>query len=306
MNAAVFALFQIVLTFAGSMYAWDSGATIALWAVFGVVIIAYAIQQVFCIFTTPDRRLFPVQFLKSRTLILLFTGTASATTAMVIGIFYTPIFFQFTRGDSAIQAAVRLLTFICLFVFSLLLSSASLPSYGRYQPLYFVSGILIIVGSALMHTVKASTSKSNIYGYQVLVAVGAGLVVQTAYSVGAVKVKTHEIPSVIGFMNVAQIGTAALALSIADCIFQNVGFIEVRNALSGYGFNAAQIRSALAGSESAVISGGNPTVAELAIGAIVDVIGKIWFMSIAAGGVILLGSFFMSREKLKLEVVAGG
>lgn len=289
MNAAVFILFQVVLTFAGSKYAWNSTTNIVLWSLFGAAFFAYVIQQAFCLCTTRERQLFPVQFLRSRTLVLSFTGTAASTTALAVAIFYTPIFFQFTRGDSAIKAAIRLLPLICLYVFSLILSSASLPTIGRYQPL-----------------VKITTAAGNIYGYEILVAIGAGMINQTGYSVGAAKVKPHEVPAVLGFMNVAQIGTAAIALSIADGLYQNLGFIGVRDAVSGYGLTSEEIRSALAGAQSSVLSAGNPAVVGLVVTAIAAVITKIWLMVVAAGGVSLLSGILMRREKLQLGLVAGG
>lgn len=55
-----------------------------------------------------------------------------------------------------------------------------------------------------MYTVKASTSTSAIYGYTVLIAIGAGLAAQTAYSVAPAKVQPHQVPGAIGFINVAQ------------------------------------------------------------------------------------------------------
>jgi hypothetical protein len=122
---------MIVVTFGGSTFAWDSGASIALWVVFGVFLIAFIVQQYFQIFTTNEHRIFPVHFLKSRTLVLLYVATAGAAAAQATTLYYTPLFFQFTRGDSALQAAIRLLPFICTFIFFVMLAGGSLPVVGR-------------------------------------------------------------------------------------------------------------------------------------------------------------------------------
>ena len=81
-------LFTIVLSFAGSTWRWQSGGSITLWVLFGLSLIAFSLQQTFTIFTTEEHRLFPVQFLKSRTLTLFYFGTAAGGT----GLFLTIIF----------------------------------------------------------------------------------------------------------------------------------------------------------------------------------------------------------------------
>ena len=304
LNANLFTLFQIVLTFSGSTWKWNSAGPITIWVLLGLILVAWGFQQAYSLFTTPEHRLFPVQFVKSRSMLLLFIATAGTSTGMSVAIYFLPLFFQFTRGDSAIEAAVRLLPFLCVFVFFVMLSGALLPVIGRYQPLYIISGAFLVVGSALMHTVNASTSTANIYGFEVLMAVGAGLTMQSGYSVAAAKVKEHQ--SAIGFINVAQIGTVAISLSIAGNIFQNVGFINVRNALVSYDISEAEIRAALGGAQSIILSAGDPTMRKLALDAIVKTMQSIWILSLTGGAVIVVCGVLMRPEKLNLSMTAGG
>lgn len=202
LNIVVFTTFLVALTFAGATWNWNNAGTITLWVVFGVALICFAMQQALSMFTTPERRLFPVQFLASRTMLLLYFGTGAAGTALSIAVYYVPLYFQFTRGDSAIRAAVRLLPFIMLNIFFVMVSGAVLPISGRYMPFYIATGVLIIVGGSLMHTVDTNTSTSAFYGYEILIAVGAGLTMQTGYSIAVAKVKPSEIPSALGFSKV--------------------------------------------------------------------------------------------------------
>ena len=48
----------------------------------------------------------------------------------------------------------------------------------------------------------------------------------------AAKVDKKDHPKAIGFINVGQIGTIAIALSIAGCLFQNVGFNDLKHAFA--------------------------------------------------------------------------
>lgn len=156
-----------------------------------------------------------------------------------------------------------------------------------------------------MHTVNVTTNTSAIYGYEVLMAVGAGLTMQVAYSVAVVKVKKHDIQNAIGFINVAQIGTIAITLSIAASIFQNKGYINLKDALQGYGFSEQELRGALAGAQSAVLMSGDSVGRAKTINAIVKTLDSIWILTIVAGGVSVISSVAMRWEKLALEKVSG-
>ncbi|KAF4634581.1 hypothetical protein G7Y89_g3528 [Cudoniella acicularis] len=271
------------------------------WVVFGVFLFAYIFQQVYCIFTTAERRLFPVQILKSRTIVLLYIAYAAAAAGVFVSIYYIPLFFQFTRGDSAIKAAIRLLLFICIMIFFVMLAGGLLLVLGRYMPIYIIAGVFMTIGGVLMHTVDASTNTGAVYGYEVLVAIGAGLSLQVAYSVAVMKVKPEEVFGATGVMNVSQIGSAAIALSLANIIFQNVGFIKLRDALTGRSFSAEELRGALAGAKSTILASDDPNVQKLAIDAIVDTIGLIWILVIVTGAVSIVSGAFMKREKLALQ-----
>lgn len=66
----------MAINFGGTTYPWNSGRIIGLFCTSGVLFIIFGFQQVFTVFTNKDRRLFPINFLKSRTMILLFVSIA--------------------------------------------------------------------------------------------------------------------------------------------------------------------------------------------------------------------------------------
>jgi hypothetical protein len=298
---------MIVVTFGGSTYAWDSGAAIALWVVWGVCLIAFIIQQNFSIFTTPERRIFPIHYLKSRTMVLLFICTACAASANAVVLYYIPLFFQFTKGDSALDAAVRLLPFIVIFVFFVMFAGGSLPVVGRYNIYYIVGGALILAGGASLYTIDAHTSIGKIYGFEILVAAGSGLIFQDAYAIAASKVPDHDKPNAIGFINVSQIGTIAIGLSIAGTLFQNLGFHFLKDALASFNLPDDYVRSALAGRISPIFAtGADPRVAEIAIDVVAKTISKVFATVLAAGALGFVGSFGMKWERIKMDMTAGG
>ncbi|CAD0081768.1 unnamed protein product [Aureobasidium vineae] len=304
--AGIFAILQVALTFSGSLWKWNNAGPISLWVVFAVFLLAFILQQDFSIATTPSHRLFLVHFLKSRTMVLLYTGTAASSTGLGLGVYYIPIFFQFTKGDSPIKAAVRLLPYICVFVTAVMLSGGLLPVLGRYQPFYIVSGVLLVFGGALMHTVHLDTSTTSIYGYEVLMALGAGTSMQVAYSVAVAIADKIDTLNAVGFINVAQIGSLSIGLSIAGCLYQNLGFDNIKSALSAYNFSDTEIRAALGGAHSAILASGDLALQRLVLEAIAATLRDIWILTIVAGAVALVSGLLMKREKLNLEMTAGG
>lgn len=216
------------------------------------------------------------------------------------------LYFQFTRGDDALDAAVRLLPFIVLFIASVMFSGGLLPVFGRYAPWYFPAGALMLAGGACMHSVTPNTSVAAVYGYEILIAVGSGIIFQVAYAVVASKVEPHDVPNSIGFINVAQIGTIAISLSMAGSIFQNVGFNKLKEALVSYNLPDAVVRSALAGVDSPLLQSGNKDIIALVVGAVSDTMAKTYAMNIAAGALALVAAMGMRWEKLELVPTAGG
>jgi len=306
LNGAVFVLFMVVVSFAGSTYAWDSAAAIALWVIFGVVLVTYMVQQGFALFTTREKQIFPVHFLKSRSLVLLYIATASAAAANAITLYYIPLYFQFTNGDSALKAAVRLLPFILVFVFFVMLAGGSLPAFGYYQVYYVIGGVLTLIGASLMFTIDVDTDIAKIYGYEVLIAAGTGLVFQNAYAVAAAKVPQKDRANAIGFINVAQIGTIAFALAIAGSLFQNLGFQALKKDFAAFNFPDDYVRSALAGSISPIFTNSDADIIKVAVASVATTIQRVFGAVLGAGALLLVSAVLMRFEKLDLDVVAGG
>ncbi|KIW11951.1 hypothetical protein PV08_09224 [Exophiala spinifera] len=304
--AAVYSTYTMALTFGGAQWAWDDYRFIVMIVFFGIALIGFVVSQYFTVLTTKEHRLFPGHFLLRRSLILLFIGTSACSCTLFIGAYYIPLFFQFARSDSAIMAAVRLLPFVCLAITFMLLNGAFLPKLGYYMPWYFVAGVFMTAGGACMYTIDSGTSPSRIYGYSVLLAIGCGAANQSGYSIAAAKVKPEEIAAAIGFINVAQIGSIVISLTIAGSVFQNLAFNNLQSALAGYGFTESELRSAVAGTQSAVFRHSSDAVRQLAVAAIIKAMNSVFILTIAAGAVTMVSSVFMKRERLFLQAVAGG
>src|ERR1700760_3285759 len=100
----------------------------------------------------------------------------------------------------------------------------------------------MIIGGSVMYTlVDVDTSNSKIYGFSVLTAFGAGFAGQASYSVAQAKVPDHRIADAVGFINQAQIGSIAIALTITGAVYQNIGFNHISEAVNGLNYTAEDI-----------------------------------------------------------------
>lgn len=140
------------INFGGTLYDWDRAQIIALFIVSGILWITFVVQQGFTIITSFDNRLLPIHLLKLKEPALLFIACASAGIVTYPSVYYIPIYFQYTKGDSAIISAVRLLPFICMLVVAIQGSGIMMSRVGYYKPWYLAGSVLAPVPAVLMCT----------------------------------------------------------------------------------------------------------------------------------------------------------
>ena len=149
LSIAILVCTIMAVNFGGALYTWQSGQIISLFVVAGVLLIAFVLQQKFVIMTQPSSRIFPLDFLFNKEAVLLFVLGCAANAGGYVPLYYIPLYFQFTRGNAALEAAVRLLPLVFLFSSAVIFNGALMSKYGLYQPWYVLGSILLIVGGAL-------------------------------------------------------------------------------------------------------------------------------------------------------------
>ncbi|PVH69625.1 putative HC-toxin efflux carrier [Cadophora sp. DSE1049] len=286
----------MAVSFGGVTYEWNSGQIIGLFCCSGVLFILLGLQQVYAIFTTTSRRVFPVEFFKSRTMLILFAMTAAGGTAIFVPIYMIPIFFQFTRNDTALEAGVRLLPFIMLMIFAVIGNGAILSTYGYYMPWYTLGGILCVTGGALMYTVNTETSVARVYSYSTIIGFGDGLFAQASFSVAQAIVDPQLIAPAVGFITCAQVSGITIALAIANSVFLNKSQTSIAELLPGTPL--AEVQQAIAGAGSAFVASLSDVVKMEVLKAIVTAMSKTYILVITAGALATVLSLGMKRERL--------
>ncbi|RWA08992.1 hypothetical protein EKO27_g6107 [Xylaria grammica] len=305
LSVGVYTTFALIFTFGGAVWPWGDGRMIALYVVFGVLTISFALQQSLLIFTTKQNRLFPCHYLKNRDLLLIWIAVCAFGSELFVTVYYLPLFFQFVRNDNGVQAAVRLLPFIVFYIFGVLVNGVLMLRWGYYMPWFLASGIFTTIGGALLYTSSTTIPNANIYGYSILVGIGM-IAFQGGYSVGPAKVPPEESGDTIQFMNVGQQGSVLIGLAISNTIFQNVAFDRLLPILSPAGFSTEDITAAIAGARSTVLQTASPAVREAALEVLVEAIDDVYILLIVSGAVLVICAVLMRREKIVMEVGVGG
>ncbi|KAF4813311.1 Efflux pump patC [Colletotrichum tropicale] len=303
--------FTMGISFGGVMYDWDSGQEIALFVVAGVLFIVFGLQQAYCIGTTKERRLFPVELIVSRkyyrTIILMFCITASGGCAIFVPVYFIPIFFQFTRGDSAIDAAVRLLPFIILAVFVTLLQGGVLshPSGGLYFPWFTVGGAIVVAASSLMYVVEPSTSTAWVYGASAMLGAGVGTFTQAGFSIAQASVPGDMAAVASSMMALAQTSGINIALAVGNAVFLNRAEKRLTEILPDT-VPEEQIQLAIAGVGGDFVQTLPPDMQAEILDVIVEALNLPYILVIVAGAVVLVSSLLCKRERLFMKPAGGG
>jgi MFS family permease len=296
--AAVTVVWSVLFSGGGSTWSWLDARTWVLLAILVLGLMSFAVQQHLNILTSETWKIFPTEFLWSRALVALFIATAASASALYVTTYYTPLIFQFARGDTPISASIRIIPLMALFIAAVVVQGIFMPRLGPYMPWYIVGGVFILVGGALMCTVTATTSAAAIQGYTVLIGLGGGLCLQAAYAITTAKVKGEKLSSAISFINVAQIGAGVLSLTIAGAIYQNLGTQKLQAVLPSQAQGSNNIRGALAGLSSGALLDGNGPMRDDVATALTDTISKVFILVAVAGAVVVLSGIAMPVERL--------
>lgn len=301
---ASLALFALALSFGGNQHPWNSGIVIGFFVASGVLAILFGLSQTLLPGNTKEKRLFPVHYFLRKDMVLLASATGAGTCAMFAAIYYIPLFFQFTRGDTAIKAAVRLLPLIIMSVFTTVASGAILSMTGYYTPLYILGGMLVVIGYSLLHTITPTTGDGPIYGYLILIGTGTGGFVMQGFAVAQAISPKIEAEAAISFVMQGQLLGIIIGLAIAGSIF-------ITHATEGLAALLPNIpigivKDGIAGTNAGFLKTLPQEVQMEALRIIVESMDRVYILGITAGALAIVCGLLLSHKKLDMKNAAAG
>ncbi|KAF3397144.1 Efflux pump roqT [Talaromyces pinophilus] len=302
-NMATPVLFSLALLFSGPIWPWGSASSTAVWVIFGVILVAWILQQCFCILTTPEQRAIPVHFLSRLDLLPLWVASGCAGASYAITLYYVPLFFAFAGGQDALRQTVHTLPFILVFIFVVILVAGIIPVIGRYNLIYIIGGMALVAASGSMAgTLSSSSSVSLVMGLEAIIGIGLGFTFQHGVGISNVinkNVRDRHDSTTLLIM--AQMGAIAISLSIAGSIFQNVGESLLSDAIGGDRYSKEEIQQALAGVSSVIWDSLDPEVLHRALDAVAETLAREFYLVLASGALCIICGLSMGWKKLDYQ-----
>ncbi|KAG9249963.1 major facilitator superfamily domain-containing protein [Emericellopsis atlantica] len=304
LSALATVTFAIACTFCGSIWNWFSLQSILTWVSCGIAFLLCFLQQYFCVCTTANDRALPLHLLSPKFMKFfpLWVATGCAGITYAISLYYVPLYFAFARGHDALQQTVRLLPLVLVFIATVILTGAFLPLLNRYEILFIMSGCITTAGAAAMTVVLArpTATDSQIMGLEALLGVALGLGFQHSLAISNILIHDarDKIDSAM-LCNLMQMGGIALMLSVAGCIFQNVGLGLLQDSINfDRRFTDHQVQEALAGVSSALWNESDPRLMARGVQAVAETIAREFYIVLAGGIICLSCGTWMSLERL--------
>ena len=207
----------LALQWGGSTYAWNNGRIIALFVVFGLLLIAFVFIQS----KKGDNATVPPRVLKQRTVaasswFVLFLGAA-----FFVYVYYLPIWFQAIKGASATKSGIMNLPLILGLVLMSVVAGVLVTVTGYYVPFVIASSVLMSIGAGLLTTLTPASYHGMWIGYQAIFGFGVGMGMQQALIAVQTVLPKKDVPIGTAIVMFSQTLGGALFISVAQATFTN-------------------------------------------------------------------------------------
>nr|AEX31648.1 MFS multidrug transporter [Trichoderma lixii] len=207
----------LALQWGGTLYSWNNDRIIALFVLFGVLIIGFIFVQR----RQGENATVPPRIISNRSvwascLYIFFLGSS-----FYLMVYYVPIWFQSVQGASAIESGTRNLPVLISVVVLTIFSGGLVTALGYYAPFMILGTIVMSIGSGLLSTFQPDTRSPAWIGYQILFGAGVGMGMQQPLMAIQNVLDIRDIPTGTSMVTFLQTLGGALFVSVAQSVFTN-------------------------------------------------------------------------------------
>ncbi|ORY69454.1 iron permease [Leucosporidium creatinivorum] len=243
----------------------------------------------------------PFDILANRTSLVGFITTFIHGIAVLAALYYLPVFFQATKGASAIQSGVNLFSLSFTVAPLAIITGISVTITGHYAnltPQQLIGWALIIIGFGLTSMLRWDSPKGAWVGYPIVMGLGLGIIYAATNFPVLAPLKPSQQPHAMAFYGFVRSFGQVFGIAIGSTILQN----QLTKNLP------AEFTAQLGGSAEIAFSS-IPLIADLAEplrtevrAAFANSIQTIWQVLIGLSGLAFLLSFLMRSLPLTSEV----
>ncbi|KAI1095680.1 MFS transporter [Rostrohypoxylon terebratum] len=257
----------LALQWGGAKYSWNNGRIIVLFVVFGVLGIIFwgGVWYGVCM-----------------------------GGALFVFSYYLPIWFQAIKGvDATNSGLMNLPSILGLVIFSII-GGGLATALGMFTPLLIASSAITAVGAGLLSTLQVDSTIGYWFGYQVVLAAGAGLGAQNVMLVSQVAVPMEDMAMATSIMTFTQTLSSSIFLAVAQNVFQNQ---LIKNLTA----NTPDLDS------STIINGGVTAIRDLVpldqlpavLQAYNGAVTQTFYVAVAVSALSIIGTLFIDWISLK-------
>ncbi|TXT11261.1 hypothetical protein VHUM_02012 [Vanrija humicola] len=287
-------LVLLALSWGGTQYAWSSAAVIAPLVLGGLLLILFIFVEAKLV----PLPLIPIYIFRNRTVAASMATTFANGAAFYATLYYLPQYFQVVRGASPIRSGVDLLPLVFVQVFFSFSSGFMVSKTGEYKWNLMAGFFIWTIGLGLLSTLHPDTSWPRIYGFQVLVGVGAGQTFQTSLIAIQASVERKDMATATGCRNFLRMLGGTVALAACTAILNNIARVRMQDA----GFDAKLVAHILESPTELALMGldaGQVAIVHAAFSKGIN--ACFWFCVPLVGLCFFITLFFIDRVSLKRD-----
>ncbi|KAM0269014.1 hypothetical protein ACHAPA_004621 [Fusarium lateritium] len=271
---------------------WSSGRVVALFVVFGVLLLTFAGYQVW----RGEKATIPPRILKQRTVVVACLFGFAVGSVLVIYPFYLPVWFQVVKGKSSQESGIALLPLLLSSVTFVMAGGVLVSRIGYYTPFAIGGASLLVVGSALFTTWTADVSTGKWVGYQIITGAGMGLALQQpAISIQTV-LSDSDTTVGLSILNFVNFFGGTVFITVAQSLFQ--GQLQTKVTKYVPGIDIHQLTNSGATGLKSLVPADKM---EVVLGAYNDSMKAIWYLGLGMACGALLFSFGFEWKTIQTD-----
>ncbi|SLM39060.1 mfs multidrug [Lasallia pustulata] len=215
----------LALQWGGTTYAWSEGRIIALLVLAFVLLIAFALIQVW----KPEQATLPPRIFIQRSIASGFWVSFCIGAHQTVFVYYLPIWFQAIDGNSAVESGIHLLPMVMPIVVASIITGQLVSRIGYYTPFMIFGVCLTAIGAGLLTTLEIHTSEGKWIGFQIVYGFGLGFCSQAPNMAAQTVLPREEVAIGASLMFFGQQLFGAVFISVDQNVLDN----QLANRLAG-------------------------------------------------------------------------
>jgi hypothetical protein len=205
----------LALQWGGVEYPWSSARVLVCLIIGIILLFAFIIVQVL----KGEKATIPPRVIGQRSVLAAAWYAFFSGSAMMIVIYYVPIWFQVVQGVSAVGSGIRTLALVLPLVAGSIIGGVITSRTGYYTPPMIVASLILSVGAGLLTTWTVTTKQAEWIGYQVIFGLGLGLGMQQGNLAIQAVLPRKDVSTGTALVLFAQSLGGTVFISVAQNIF---------------------------------------------------------------------------------------